>query len=176
MHLRRVAKERQATSISQGNRQSSVQKRLPVVRVVDDVPHGAFAMDIGNTPVVSDAIPRASLVFRERLTRGTDETTVAWHHDPSMERLTGELINHVGRQTPVGIDQTAIDTQCCSVIALPLTRELFVDQCLEASIDRTFEPNGIRTRCESAACIAKREVRTLLIWVSPIVNDVTGEV
>lgn len=80
--------------------------------------------------------------------------------------LTGELINRVGRQTPVGIDQTAIDTQCCSVIACPFTRELFVDQDLEACVDRTFEPNRIRNRCQSAACIPQREVGTLLIWIS----------
>lgn len=79
MELGTIAKKGEAASVAERNGESGVDERLPVIGVVHDVAHRAFACHIRHPPVVADAITRPALVLRKRLTRRTDEPSVARH-------------------------------------------------------------------------------------------------
>jgi hypothetical protein len=98
------SKKGQATSAPHRNSDASVHEGFPVVSVIDHVPNGSLAMDIGDSPVVANAIPRATLVLGKRLTRCPNEPPVAWDYDASVCTLPAKLVYHIGRSTPVGID------------------------------------------------------------------------
>lgn len=85
---------------------------LPPVRVVDDVPYCTLASSVRDSPVEADPVALFSLVLREGNARRADEATVRW----------AELIDDVGRVSPVGIDQAAIDFERRSFVTASPSR------------------------------------------------------
>jgi hypothetical protein len=98
------SKKGQATSAPHRNSDASMHEGFPVVGVIHHVPNGSFPMDIGDSPVVANSIPRATFVLGKRLTRCPNEPPVAWDYDASVCTLPAKLVYHIGRSTPVGID------------------------------------------------------------------------
>jgi hypothetical protein len=119
MGLGARSKKGQATFTPHRNVKASVHEGFPVVGVIDHVPNGSFPVDIGDSPVVANAIPRATLVLGKRLTRCSDEPPVAWDYDASMGALPTKLVNHIGRSSPVCIDQASLDSHHGTVIPSP---------------------------------------------------------
>jgi len=149
---------------------------FPVVCVIHHVPNGSLAMDVGDPPVVTNAIPWATFVFRKRLAGGSDEPTVAWDYDPRIGALPAELVDHIGRSPPVGIDQTALDSHHGTIIPSPFPANQIPGQFLKTSVDVPLESSGLRDSRQRAPCIPKCEIRPFLVRVTAIVDQVSGEV
>jgi hypothetical protein len=119
MGLGTRSKKGQAAPAPHRNGKSSMHKGFPVVGVIDHVTNRAFPMDVWDSPVVSYAIPGATFVLRERLAGCSDEPPVAWDYDASMGALPTKLVNHIGRSSPVCIDQASLDSHHGTVIPSP---------------------------------------------------------
>jgi hypothetical protein len=119
MGLGACSEKGQATFAPHRNGDASMHEGFPVVGVIHHVPNGSFPMDIWNSPVVTNAIPRATLVLGKRLTGCSDEPPVAGNHNPCMSALPTELVDHIGRSSPVGIDQASLDSHHGTIISSP---------------------------------------------------------
>jgi hypothetical protein len=80
-------------------------------------------MDIGDTPVEPYTITWPATIFAEWQTRSADEATVAGDDHSGVLGLPAELVDHICRLAPVGIDQTSTDTHRSAVISLPFAIE-----------------------------------------------------
>ncbi len=123
MRLCIAAKERKATAITHRYAKASVHKRLPPVRIEHDVSDGSFAVNIGDTPIESYAITWSATILAKWQTRRAHEPTVAGDDHSGVLRLPAELVDHICRLAPVGIDQTSTDAHRSAVISLPFAIE-----------------------------------------------------
>jgi len=79
--------------------------------------HGPLDLHVEHPPVEANTVAGPPLVLAERLARRAHKPPVARQHDPGVGGLKTELVDHVGRQHPVGVDQSAFDPQVGPVIA-----------------------------------------------------------
>ena len=138
-----VAKERQTAPVAHRHGQPGVDERLPVVGVEDDVPHGPLALDVGDPPVEPDAVAQLPLVLGERDARRPDEPAVAGQEHGGMGALPAELVDHVGRRSPVGVDQAALDPHAGAVVASPFPAQVAVGEGLQPGVDRAFQAGAL---------------------------------
>ncbi len=73
-----IAIDRQTSAIAHRNGESRVRKRLPPIRVVDDVTNRAFAVYAWDAPIQTNTISRPAFVFAEWIRGRTDKSTVRW--------------------------------------------------------------------------------------------------
>ena len=81
--------------------------------------HLASALDGGDTPVMPDTLALLALVLAEGDAGRANVTSVAGHDDTGVRALAAELIYHIRRLAPVGVDQTSLDPQLGTIIAPP---------------------------------------------------------
>ena len=88
--------ERERPLVADGNREPRMNKTLPVVRVVDDMPDCPFPGDIRNHPVESEPVALLFAVFGHGF-RGCADVSAMRRQDHScVGTLTAELIDDIG--------------------------------------------------------------------------------
>ena len=114
-----ISKQRQTAAIPHRNAQTRVDKRFPVVCVIQDVANGALAMHVWNAPVISDAVARPPFVFGEWLAGSSHKAAMTRQHNSRMRGLTTELVDHIGGRPPVGVNQAALNPQHGTIVPFP---------------------------------------------------------
>jgi len=104
MRLGICSKQRETPTIAHRHSQASIHERLPPIGVEHHVADGSLSMDVGDSPVQTNAIAGASFILAEWHARGSDESTVAGHDHSGVFRLSAELVNDLGQLPPVCID------------------------------------------------------------------------
>jgi hypothetical protein len=118
-----AAKERKATAIAHRDTKASIDERLPPVGIVDHMTYRSLTVDVWDTPIESYAITWAATILAKRQTRCAHEPTVAGDYHCGVLGLPAELVNHICRLPPIGIDQTATDTHRSPIVSLPFAIE-----------------------------------------------------
>lgn len=116
-------KQRQATGITHRHSEPGLNERLPVVRIEHHMPHGALAGDIGNPPVVPDAVAAFAGVVAKRDAARANIAPVTRQQHIGVLALATELVHDIGRRAPVCIDEAAVDPQHRAVVASPFFGE-----------------------------------------------------
>lgn len=96
MRLRQFFKQRQTSRIALSHNQSGLHEGLPEVRVEQHMADRAFAEDVGDASVETNAFSGFPFVFRERSTGRSHESSVRWQHNTGVRRLPTELIDDIG--------------------------------------------------------------------------------
>ena len=102
--------------VAEGGQKPPRHKRLPVVRVEDDVPNHPLAPDIRHPPVVADPVADALLVLAHVLGTRPDVLAVARQDDVGERRLAAELVHDFRRLAPVRVNEAAFDLHLRPVI------------------------------------------------------------
>src|SRR5882672_10220591 len=119
MAFGRVAEKRKAAAVAHRDSQTGVDEAFPEIRVVKDMPDAAFCICQGDIPVPANALSGLFGAVGQRPARSTNELAVARHYDGRVGGLPAELVDHVSRLTPVGVDEAALDTHGGAVRADP---------------------------------------------------------
>ena len=125
--------------VADSHGEAGVNKALPEVRIIDDVPDSPFLRDGWHHPVEAQTVARLFPVFRHWLRACTDISTVTRQHDSGKPGFATELIDQIGRLPPVCITHCPFDFQHGSILALPLACEQVIRQSSQSSIQATFK-------------------------------------
>jgi len=167
-----AAVQRQRAPISCGRGKPGMGERLPVVRVVRDVPELTGTTNVRNVPVVTVTFARPAGVTGHRLVAGLEAHALGEQHRRAC--LDGHGVRH-SRQV-AGVDEQTLDVQGRAVGPFPRPRQQFAGEFLQAGLDGALPAGTAENRGQGPLGVAEREVQPLLVREHPVVDDVAGEV
>ena len=137
-----AAEQRQAARIAHGHGQAGVDERFPVVGVDQHVADLPFAgRRWGSASGARSDRPACGGIRRKGSTK-RPRTRRGWAERARMPRLAAELVDHVGRLAPVGVDQAPIDLHLGPVLAAIDASKPLVAEFLQPGVDRAFQPRA----------------------------------
>ena len=168
--------ERKTPLVAELNRETGVNKTLPVVGVVNHMPDCPLSGDIRHHPVESETIARLLAVFRHGLGTRADISAVGRQKNSGVDALAAEQIDDVGGLSPVGVDESLFDFQHGPVLALPLTSEVIPVQSIQRGGKRPFEARLRECGLDGRVRVRQRELPPMLVRPRSLIDHRPGEI